>query len=67
MRLGDLDYLIYLNIGAFYTNNFPLGQMEINGFLGVYIGIPNTFNFPFGTNGKLRVLGAPALKHIRVC
>ena len=29
-------------------------------------GIPETINFPFGTNGKLMVLGAPIFKHFRV-
>ena len=29
-------------------------------------GTPMNINFPFGTNGKLMVLGAPILKHIRV-
>ena len=28
------------------------------------IGMPKTFNFPFGTNGKLMVLGVPKLKHV---
>ena len=30
------------------------------------IGTPKTFHFPFGTNGKLMVLGVPLLKHFRV-
>ena len=30
------------------------------------IGTPKTINFPFGTNGKLMVLGVPILKHFRV-
>ena len=30
------------------------------------IGIPKILNFPFGTNGKLMVLGVPILKHIKV-
>ena len=29
------------------------------------IGTPKTINFPFGTNGKLMVLGVPILKHFR--
>ena len=29
-------------------------------------GIPKNINFPFGTNGKLMVLGVPILKHFRV-
>ena len=32
-----------------------------------YIGTPKTIIFPFGTNGKLMVLGVPVLKHFRVC
>ena len=30
------------------------------------IGTPKTINFPFGTNGKLMVLGVPIHKHFRV-
>ena len=30
------------------------------------IGTPKTVNFPFGTNGKLMVLGVPILKHVCV-
>ena len=30
------------------------------------IGTLKTINFPFGTNGKLIVLGVPILKHFRV-
>ena len=30
------------------------------------IGTSKTINFPFGTNGKLMVLGVPILKHLRV-
>ena len=30
------------------------------------IGTPKTINFPFGTNGKLMVLGVPLLMHFRV-
>ena len=30
------------------------------------IGTPNNYHFPFSTNGKLVVLGAPILKHFRV-
>ena len=30
------------------------------------IGTLKTVNFPFGTNGKLMVLGVPTLKHFRV-
>ena len=29
-------------------------------------GTPNNINFPFGTNGKLTVLGVQILKHFRV-
>ena len=29
-------------------------------------GTPMNINFPFGTNGKLMVLGVPILKYIRV-
>ena len=29
-------------------------------------GTPKIMNFPFGTNGKLIILGVPILKHIRV-
>ena len=31
------------------------------------IGTPNNHHFPFGTNGKVVVLGVPILKHFRVC
>ena len=30
------------------------------------IGIPKNHYFPFGTNGKVVVLGVPILKHFRV-
>ena len=30
------------------------------------LGHLKTINFPFGTNGKLMVLGVPILKHFRV-
>ena len=30
------------------------------------IGTPNYRHFPFGTNGKIEVLGVPILKHFRV-
>ena len=30
------------------------------------IGTPKNINFPFGTNGKFKVLGVPILKHLRV-
>ena len=30
------------------------------------LGHLKTVNFPFGTNGKLRVLGVPILKHYKV-
>ena len=30
------------------------------------IGTPNKHHFPFGTNGKVVVLGVPILKHFRV-
>ena len=29
-------------------------------------GTPKTINFPFGTSGKLIILGVPILKHITV-
>ena len=28
------------------------------------IGTPKIINFPFGTNGKLMVLGVPVFKHL---
>ena len=31
------------------------------------IGTHKTIDFPFGTNGKLMVLGVPILEHISVC
>ena len=31
------------------------------------IGTPKIINFPFGTNGKLMVLGVLIFKHLRVC
>ena len=30
------------------------------------IGKPKNINFPFGTNGKIMVLGVPILKNFRV-
>ena len=34
--------------------------------LCLIFGIPRIINFPFGTNGKLIILGVPILKHLRV-
>ena len=31
----------------------------------IILGHLQTINFPFGTNGKLKVLGVPILKHFR--
>ena len=42
-----------------------LGTLQPN-FMCSNIGTPKTINFPFGTNGKLMVLGVPILKHFRV-
>ena len=30
------------------------------------IGTPETMNFPFVPNGKLKILGVPILKHFKV-
>ena len=30
------------------------------------IGTPNNYHFPFGTDGKIVVLGVPILKHFRM-
>ena len=32
----------------------------------INIGTPKNINFPFGTNGKLKVLGVPKFKHFWV-
>ena len=32
--------------------------------MGLNFGTPKTINFPFGTNGKLIILGAPIFKHM---
>ena len=32
----------------------------------IYIGTPKNIYFPFGTNGKLMILGVPIIKHIMV-
>ena len=34
-------------------------------FLNTCTGTPKTINFPFGTNGKLMVLGVAKFKHFR--
>ena len=34
--------------------------------MNLNIGTPNNHHFPFGTNGKVVVLGVPILKHFRV-
>ena len=31
----------------------------------LHIGTPNNYRFPFGTNGKIVVIGVPILKHFR--
>ena len=41
-----------------------LGTLQPN-FNVLNIGTPKHINFPFGTNGKLMVLGVPILKHLR--
>ena len=33
--------------------------------IGLNIGTPYNHHFPFGTNGKVEVLGVPILKHFR--
>ena len=37
-----------------------------NSIMCLNIGSPKTVNFPFGTNGKLLVLGVLVLKRIRM-
>ena len=34
--------------------------------MSLSIGTPKIIIFPFGTNGKLSILGVPIVKHIRV-
>ena len=42
---------------------FLIGTLRVK---YIVLGHLKTFYFPFGTNGKLTVLGVPLLKHIRV-
>ena len=51
IRIGSDDQMIHV----------PFGHtiMYLN------IGTPKTINFPFGTNGKLMVLGVPTLSTLR--
>ena len=43
-----------------------LGTLQPNYILYLNIGTPTNHHFPFGTNGKVVVLGVPILKHFRV-
>ena len=47
-------------------NNSITFKFERDVLMFLKTGTPKTINFPFGTNGKLMVLGVPILKHIRV-
>ena len=51
---------INLTIFTYGTNIISTTVICLN------IGTPKIINFPFGTNGKLSILGVPIFKHIRV-
>ena len=56
--------------GTFQNINFDyfLTQLHCTIFIVIFqnFGTPKIINFPFLTNGKLIILGAPVLKHIVV-
>ena len=49
----------------FYVSQ-NLGTLQPNNNVPI-LGHLETIHFPFGTNGKLNVLGVPVYKHFRVC
>ena len=55
-------------IHVYCENSFKLSQQGLSGItlMCLNIGTPQNVNFPFGTNGKLMVLGVPILKHFKV-
>ena len=78
VELPDCVALMCLSIGT--PKNFPLvpnGKFIIFRCPKIWanysliimcsnLGTPKTHRFPFGTNGKVVVLGVPILKHFRV-
>ena len=38
--------------------------LKVVSFLCLNMGMPKTINFPFGTNGKLTVLGVSVFRHM---
>ena len=54
-----MENLIFLGVPKIWAN-YSLIIMCLN------IGTLNNHHFPFGTNGKVVVLGVPILKHFRI-
>ena len=48
------------------VNFLIFGMSDYNSIMCLNIGTPEIVNFPFGTNGKLLVLGVLVLKRIRM-
>ena len=55
-----MENLLFLGVPKFWAY-YNLIIMCLN------IGTPDKHHFPFGTNGKVVVLGVPILKYFRVC
>ena len=70
---------MYLSIGTPENNKFSIWPKQkinylwcpkikkLDSLVIMFLDIltPKTINFPFGTNGKLMILGSPILKHFR--
>ena len=50
----------------FLPRKYREGELLVDTVMCLSIGTPKIINFPFGTNGKLIILGVPIFKHIRV-
>ena len=45
---------------------WSFGVLAALSAIGLSIGTPKIINFPFGTNGKLIILGVPIFRHIKI-
>ena len=61
-----LSYFITMLEGFSYSVRPQWAFEKISTLMCLNIGTPKTIKFPFGTNGKLFVLGVPIFKHFRV-
>ena len=62
------NLLIVFRVISYFISNkcaYEMGHLKPFIFHLGQNGAPKTINFPFGTNGKLMILGVPFCKHIR--